>query len=495
VTDSPAVGSPNWWVSRLYGKLLARRPSIERLESYYRGEHPLPEAPVKQQREYLKALQRSRTNFMRLVIDAVEQRMHVQGIRLGDDDHGDQESWTRIWQPNCLDAESRLVHSVSLYAGISYVSVWENPDDPETPLITPEHPAQCIVECVPGMRRKRAAALKTWLDDWTGDEFATLYLPDAVYKFKRVAAQSSPFGQIASPRPISIVTSWVLRDDVDPNPMPNPLGVVPVVPFRNNPSMLDDGVSELHDLTSIQDRINTTIFRRSMAEWLSAYRQKTVTGFKPDLDENGQPIRPFDPGLDTLWVAEDPATKFGEFAEHDLTNYTGAATADIHAMSAISQVPSHYLINTTGQPASGDSLKAAEAGLVAKTGDRILVASDPWEEVVRLGWVVLDDPRGKITNSEMLWRSAEFRTEGELTDAVIKRYASGLSTKRQARQDYGYTPQQIERMEAEDKAAALTQAATASLFSAPAGSPAPGGMPPSYAAPPSLTPNDKSVGS
>lgn len=500
MTDSPAVGSPTWWVSRLYGKLLARRPAIERLEGYYRGDHPLPEAPVKQQREYLKALQRSRTNFMRLVIDATAQRLHVQGIRLGDNELGDRDTWSRLWQPNCLDADSRQVHVVALYGAVSYVSVWANPDDPETPLITPEHPAQCIVECTPGLRRQRAAALKTWLDDWTGDEFATLYLPDAVYKFKRVAAQSSPLGAISSPRPISIVTSWVLRDDIDPNPMPNPLGVVPVVPFRNNPSMLDDGVSELQDLTSIQDRINTTVFRRSMAEWLSAYRQKWVTGFKPEIDENGQPIRPFDPGLDTLWVAEEPTTTFGEFAEHDLTNYASAMTTDIHSMSAISQVPSHYLINTTGQPASGDSLKAAEAGLVAKVMDRMQPFSDAWEEVLRLGWQVLDDPRGKITDAEMLWKSPEFRTEGELTDAVIKRVASQLTTMRQGREDYGYSPQQIERMEAEEQAQKLKDAATAALFGPAPGAPtpapgAPAGMPVSYTAPPPLTPNDKSVGS
>jgi hypothetical protein len=495
VADSSAVGSPDWWISRLYSRLMARRPEIDRLESYYRGDHPLPEAPVKQQREYLKALQRSRTNFMRLVIDATAQRLHVQGVRLGDSEVGDQDSWSRLWQPNCLDADSRQVHIVALYSKISYVSVWENPDDPETPLITPEHPSECIVETVPGMRRKRAAALKAWRDDWTGDEFATLYLPDGLYPYKRVAAQASPLGNITSPRPIQMVTSWVPRGDV----IPNPLGVVPVVPFRNNPSMLDDGVSELVDLTPIQDRINTTVFRRSMAEWLSAYRQKWITGFKVQKDANGQPIRPFDPGLDTLWVAEDAGAHFGDFAEHNLTNYISAMTADIHAMSAISQVPSHYLINTTGQPASGDSLKAAEAGLVAKTRDRMEPFSDAWEEVIRLGWQVLDDPKGKITDAEMLWRSPEFRTEGELTDAVIKRVASQLITVRQGREDMGYTPQQIQRMEAEDRKTALQSAATSSLFGsqAPAGAPPTpaGSMPMSYMAPPALTPNDKSVGS
>lgn len=508
MTDAPAVGSPPWWVSRLYSRLQARSAEVKRYEDYYRGEHPLPEAPVRQQREYLKALQRSRSNFMRLVIDATAQRLHVQGVRLGDDELGDRDTWSRLWQPNNLDADSRQVHIVAFYAGISYVSVWNNPDDAQSPLITPEHPSQVITECVPGSRRKRAAGLKCYIDDWTGDEFATLSLPDRLWKFKKVSAQQQTgLGYVNLSR--QPFTQWVLRDvkDAEQN---NPLGIVPIVPFRNNPGMLDDGVSELMDLTPIQDRINTTVFRRSMAEWLSAYRQKWITGFQVEKDANGQPIRPFDPGLDTIWVAEKPDAKFGDFSEHNLDNYTNSMTSDIHAMSAISQVPSHYLINTTGQPASGDSLKAAEAGLVAKSRDRMEPFSDAWEEVLRLGWQVLDDPKGKITDAEILWRSPEFRTEGELTDAIIKRVASDLTTLRQGREDYGYTPQQIERMEAEDQKQKLADAATASLFGPPPGAPAgtptapvkPGAvgangapLPASYTVAPHLQPRDGSVGS
>jgi hypothetical protein len=42
----------------------------------------------------------------------------------------------------------------------------------------------------------------------------------------------------------------------------NPLGVVSIVEVPNNPRLLTGGVSELYDLTDIQDRINKTLFDR-----------------------------------------------------------------------------------------------------------------------------------------------------------------------------------------------------------------------------------------
>jgi hypothetical protein len=40
-----------------------------------------------------------------------------------------------------------------------------------------------------------------------------------------------------------------------------------------------------------------------------------------------------------------------------------------------------------------------------------------------------------------------YRTEGELTDAVIKRVQSGLASLRQGREDVGYSATQIEQLE------------------------------------------------
>ena len=80
---------------------------------------------------------------------------------------------------------TKLWRSRSAITGTGYILVEPNPKDPKFPRIHIEHPDQVIVEHVPGTnRRDTAAALKVWVDEWTEKTFATLYLPDAIYKFQ-----------------------------------------------------------------------------------------------------------------------------------------------------------------------------------------------------------------------------------------------------------------------------------------------------------------------
>lgn len=51
---------------------------------------------------------------------------------------------------------------------------------------------------------------------------------------------------------------------------------------------------------------------------------------------------------------------------------------------------------------------------------------------------------------ETIWTNPQFRTEGELTDAVIKRINARITPMRQGREDLGYTQTQIRQMEDED---------------------------------------------
>jgi hypothetical protein len=60
---------------------------------------------------------------------------------------------------------------------------------------------------------------------------------------------------------------------------------------------------------------------------------------------------------------------------------------------------------------------------------------------------------------ETLWTDPQYRTEGERTDAIVKRLASRIASLRQAREDYGYTATEIERLEADDRDEATRQTA------------------------------------
>lgn len=457
--DDPVIGqtiptplhSPEWWRNKLNKELDERQPILKALDAYYRGEHPLPLAPKRAQEAFRRLMHRSRSNWMALVVDAVAERLGVEGFRYGRDETGDRQAW-RIWQANGLDLGSEAVHLEALINGESAVTVAPNPDDPRIPLIVPEHPCQVIVARDPSNHRSRPAAFKKWLDD-SGRINCTLYLPEAIYKWQSVAPAGPRMGKV----------EWTEREVVDEDwPLPNPLGEVPVVPFRNAARMLTGGTSEIAGLTDIQDRINKTLFDRLMAAEYAAFRQRWATGFEiPDDPQTGQPKEPFESAVDRLWVAEDKDVKFGEFNATDLAGYIKSVEADIQHLAAISRTPPHYLLGQSGAFPSGESLKSTETGLVAKVMRRQVHFGESWEEVMRLAFKAAGDDEVDRTEGETIWRNPESRTLGELTDALLKMKTLGAPDKALWR-EWGLSPQKIEQWEAMSAPSSATSAETGS---------------------------------
>ena len=241
-----------------------------------------------------------------------------------------------------------------------------------------------------------ACALKRWCDDW-GFWHSNLYTPSAIYKFSSASAGS---GSVTPPAG----TAWLPRAVPDePWPLPNPFGRVPVVEFPNNPRMVTGGRSELAGgQIDIIDRINETVFNRMLAAQFAAFRQKWVTGMEIPRDpDTGEPREPFNSAVDRLWMTENPDAKFGEFSEATLTNYIAAVEADIQHLAAISRVPAYYLLPHGNVP-SGEALKAAETGLVAKVKRRQRFFGESWEQVLRLALLMSDDPRSDDVSCETL---------------------------------------------------------------------------------------------
>jgi hypothetical protein len=72
-----------------------------------------------------------------------------------------------LWQANNLDSDSDKGILEALIHGTAYTLV--QPNGTDTPDIWIEHPSQTIVAYEAGTnRRKKAAGLKLWVDDWTG---------------------------------------------------------------------------------------------------------------------------------------------------------------------------------------------------------------------------------------------------------------------------------------------------------------------------------------
>lgn len=431
--DIDAAGSPLWWVRKLEDELHARQPHMATMDAYYRGEHPPPFVTKahdsKMRNEFRKLMDSCRPNFMRLVVDAVEERMRVEGFRLSAeaDAVADRESW-RIWQANEMDAESQTAFVEALVKRVSYLSVWAG--DPY-PTIAVEDPSQTIVGYEPGSNfRRRAAALKVWRDDWTGSHRANLYLPGGIHKFERPDDASTPGG------------GWKEAGDEF---VANPLGVVPIIPLRNRPRLLVEGESEIADAVATQDRINGMLFMRCLAGYFGAHRQRWAVGLTIHEDPvTGKPVEPFDIAIDRMVYDENADTKFGEFSQTDLGGYIRAIEQDVLHIAVTTRTPRHYLIEQ-GQSPSGDAIRSAESGLTKKARRKQRPFGEGLEEAIRLARRFAGEQDAPV-DSEIVWADPETSTEAETTDATIKQFQAGLIPWETAMQKLGYSQTEISRM-------------------------------------------------
>lgn len=435
--------SPEWWLARLYKHLVKRREMVDFFSDYYCGEHPLPWVAPQARDEFRRIVKMTRSNYMGLVCDATAERLNVEGFRFGGEGDADAETW-RIYQANNLDADSDMAWLEAIISGYSYFHVAPNAKNEKTPHIWVEHPSQAIVEHVPGTnRRERAASLKVWDDDWTGEVHAVLQLPTLIYKYRA----SRPKGEGRDSLP------WAEREVEGEQPngqRKNPLGVVSMVEVPNNPRLLHGGVSELYDLTDIQDRVNKTLFDRLQTQEFGVDPQKWASAF-PDVDEDGNPnVVEF--GRNRMVTTNVEETRFGNFAVAPLDPYSLAKREDVKDIASRSRTPAQYLLGEMSN-VNGETLKASESGLISKVKQRMRPFGEALEETMRIARRAANLPDATDARMETIWTNPQYRTEGELTDAVIKRVASGISSLRQGREDVGYTATQIAQLERDDEKA------------------------------------------
>lgn len=445
------------WLAQLYPQLKSRQSGLQALDDYYTGDHPLPfltpAHAEKMRSQFRQMLEESRSNFMRLLVDVVDERLQVEGFRLSADSdiQSDKDSW-EIWQANKMDSLSRLAFLDSLVKGVSYISVWSDTDDDGYADIAVEDALETIVAYTPGSNfRARDAALKVWSDPTANLERATVYLPDGCYRFQRKQTDENNLleGTQGMTQQADAKRAWVPLESDDPY-VANPLNVVPIVPLRNRGRTLLEGESELADAWQVQNQINAFIFLLMLAGYFGAHRQRYAAGIKLMQDEaTGKLKEPFDTAIDKLWATENPDAKFGEFGQTDLGQYLKAIDQKVEHLAFVSRTPKHYLVSQ-GQEPSGDAIKSAESGLVRKIERKQDSLGESLEEVMQLARM-FQDPKAKTSvDSEVVWADAATESEAVRADATIKKYASGLIPKEQALEDLGYSQTQIARIMAID---------------------------------------------
>jgi hypothetical protein len=428
--------TPAAWLSYLEKKLAAQQKEIKIYEDYYDGRHRLAFATLKYRQSFGYLFKALADNWCELVVDAPVERLFVEGFRFAKDKPGDSDAWD-IWQANGLDSESVMGHTEAVKDGRSYLLV--GPDEYKTgyPSITVEHASQVVVEHAPGNRRIRLAALKKWRDE-SGYEFATLYLPDRIWKWEtKEPARYTPTDGVGR--------NWVPRagEETGRNPL-SP--VVPVIPLYNNPTLLGDGRSDLMPAIPLQDAINKEVADMLVASEFAAFQQRVVTGLQVASDKDGNPTPEMEKlrsGVERMVVLENEDAKVFSLPASDLGNYTKAIELLLQHLAAQTRTPPHYLLGQIVN-VSGDALKAAETGLVAKVNRKQIDFSDSWEEAIRLALKLKGGTQPeKPMNAETIWRDPEYRSEGEMVDAALKRRALGVPLEA-IWEMIGASPQQVE---------------------------------------------------
>lgn len=412
-------------------KLEDGQPALDKVDRYYRGTSPLAYSSDKWRSAFGGRLAKLGTNWVRLFVDVLAERLQVVGFRFPgrEDDAG---LWP-LWQANGGDELAALAILDSLVAGRSYFIVWKGPNG--QPKISVESARQVICAHNPGTREV-TSAVKVWREN--DRAMATLFERDTISKW-----QSS--NRIPEGTPMS-ATSWIPRDE----PMVNPLQRIPVVCLANRGRVLDiDGESELSGgMLALQDLANKLICDLTAGAEAYALPRRWATGLEVEHDpETNQPIEPFGSDFQKLFVGEDPQTKFGEFEAANLEALLKSIEATVQHMSAQASVPSHLSIGQfQGQQISAESIRAAEAPLVMRAKRRQLSFSGAFEEVARLALLVRDGTLPPEADGlETIWSDPSTSSPAQAMDAALKSKDVGVPLEARL-EALGYSPQAIARM-------------------------------------------------
>lgn len=441
-------------MQRLASELRLRQPAIQRRMAYVRGDQPLAYASPEFSRYMGDRFAGFSDNWCLPITQTPAERMVVQGIRLDSDDLRPDPEMSRVWRTNNCERGAAEAFVVGLAAARAFALVWGDDEDPETPVITWERPEQAIVAYRPDTG-KPIAGLKLWSDDDAGYEYATLYTRDRVWKWQR---RGVALVVKHEPRPaVDPTGGWEPRqpDGDDTWPIGNPMGMVPLVEFRNQTLLDDSPMSDIDGVMAMQDTINLIWAYLVNALDYASLPQRIIIGAEvpriPILNAEGQVVgeRPVD--LDQLvkdrilWVPGEDASAT-EWSAARLDVFSSVIERAIEHIAAQTRTPSHYLIGRIAN-LSADALTAAETGLVSKTRERLTYFTPSLRRVYALVAAAQGNPeraRAAISGT-LVWGDIQFRSLAQKVDALMKLHGMGFPLEWIAEQ-YGLEPPEVQRV-------------------------------------------------
>lgn len=452
------------WVNQLYRVLQGRRPEVEKQFDYFEGRQPLAYATDQWKSFHQDRYRDFADNWCGVVGRSPVDRLRLDGIRVGDDLDvlsDDERLLWNDWKRNEMGAQSKQGFLASTIAKRSSVLVWG--DDNDEPVATWEHPSQVAVAYAASNQRVRLAALKSWIED--GEEYATLYLPDEVWKWRRPAGVEISNGRTAGGLYVSGFVGeggWKPREVPGEQwPLSNPLGEVPVVEWVNRPMLGGEPLSDIAGTMAMQDAINMLWAYLFTAADHASMPARVVLGAEPPkvpvLDENGQVIGSKPAKLEDLaqgrllflpGAGANPNARIDQWDAAKLDVFTAVIDKAVGHVAAQTSTPGHYLLsNEKFANLNGDALTAAETPLAKKVENAQEFYNAPARDTFRLFAKVRgnDGLADELRLAHVQWKDAAMHSLTQVSDAATKDRAVGLSLATVLEKRYGMTQAEIQR--------------------------------------------------
>jgi hypothetical protein len=439
-------------VNHLQWRLSESWPFLGRLEEYYDGEQRMQNLGIAVPPE-LHAL-RTAAGWPGVVVDTIDERLDVQGFRLGSSPDADDDMWN-IWTHNRMDHDSGLAHLDALMYGRSFVMAGTSDDSSGMPLITVESPLNMAAIFDPATHRVTSALQ---LYQFFGDAAAALYLPDQTVHLV------NPGGK-----------GWQVRERDEHN-----LGRCPVVMLTNRSRANDRyGRSEITpEVMSWTDAACRTLLGMEIAREFFAAPQRYIIGASESafMDADGNPKSAWETYIGRVLALEADEEgnlpQVGQFSMGSPQAFTDQLKSLSQLVSARTGVPQHLLGWSTDNPASADGILAAESALNRRARRRQRSFGPQWSEVQQLALTIANNGHlpPDAHQIEALWMPPETPTPTETSAAILSQVQSGavppVSDVILSR--LGYTPMEIQRLDADRKRAVASTdlAAVASALSA-----------------------------
>ncbi len=419
-----------------------------KFERYYSGIHELSFATEKFVNAFGSQFREFAMNLCPAVCDAVKDKLKITGFAVehpgrnasvneranGADDTASYIA--RIWDANRMDLRSGEIHKEALKNGDAYAIVW--PDANGRAAIFPNSASNIAVSYDEEMPGRIESAAKFWR---TADKRTrlNLYFADRIERYvttkesEGLLPEASEFVHFVQSSSFSMSPTHA-EDHAEASTLNNPYGIVPVFHFANNADLGMPGRSELEDAIPIQDGLNKSVLDMLVAMEFSAYRQRWAAGIELEYDGDGKAIAPFKAGIDHLWIAQDPNSRFGDFETAALDQFLKVKDSFRIDIASVTGTPLHYLMpHMRGQP-SGETLKKSETRFIAKVRDRQESFGQVWADLMEFALMI--EGHHDI-HLKTRWEDPSPSSDRERLENILLKKQIGLSAEK-ALEEAGY---------------------------------------------------------